>query len=164
MPLGFYIVSVSLLRFHTFLFILIIYFFAFLSRVNSNCFIVLSARLSSGSSRGQSSLTVFSLENGSIFPSSFHTEKFCIVSSWWLPWGLRSYRILLQCGRPGFDPWVGKILWRREQLPTQVFWPGEFRGLYSSWGHKESDMTEQFSLSSPSLVLFTYRNFASCLG
>ena len=30
----------------------------------------------------------------------------------------------------------------REQLPTPVFWPGEFHGLYSPWGHKESDMTE----------------------
>ena len=34
----------------------------------------------------------------------------------------------LQCGTPGFDPWVGKIPWRRERLPTSVFWPGEFRG------------------------------------
>ena len=25
-------------------------------------------------------------------------------------------------------PWVGKIPWRREQLPTTVFWPGEFMG------------------------------------
>ena len=24
-------------------------------------------------------------------------------------------------GRPGFDPWVGKIPWRRERLPTPVF-------------------------------------------
>ena len=32
-------------------------------------------------------------------------------------------RIRLQCGRPGFDPWVGKIPWRRERLPTPVFWP-----------------------------------------
>ena len=31
-------------------------------------------------------------------------------------------------GRPGFDPWVGKIPWRR--LPTPIFWPGEFHGLY----------------------------------
>ena len=28
----------------------------------------------------------------------------------------------------GFDPWVGKIPWRRERLPTPVFWPGEFHG------------------------------------
>ena len=34
------------------------------------------------------------------------------------------------CRRPGFDPWVGKIPWRRERLPTPVFWPGEFHGLY----------------------------------
>ena len=45
-------------------------------------------------------------------------------------------------GRPGFDPWVGKIPWRRESLPTPVFWPGEFHGLYSPWGRKESDMTK----------------------
>ena len=25
-----------------------------------------------------------------------------------------------QCGTPGFDPWVGKIPWRRERLPTPV--------------------------------------------
>ena len=31
----------------------------------------------------------------------------------------------------GFDPWVGKIPWRRERLCTPVFWPGEFHGLYS---------------------------------
>ena len=48
--------------------------------------------------------------------------------------------------RPGFDPWVGKISWRRERLPTPVFRPGEFHGPYSPWGHKESDMTEQLSL------------------
>ena len=41
-----------------------------------------------------------------------------------------------RCWRPGFDPWVGKILWRRERLPTPVFWPGEFRGLQSPGGHR----------------------------
>ena len=35
---------------------------------------------------------------------------------------------------------------RRERLPTPVFWPGEFHGLYSPWGRKESDMTEHLSL------------------
>ena len=42
---------------------------------------------------------------------------------------------------------VGKIPWRRERLPTPIFWPREFHGLYSSGGHKESYMTEQLSLS-----------------
>ena len=26
-----------------------------------------------------------------------------------------------------------------------IFWPGEFHGLYSPWGHNESDKTEQLS-------------------
>ena len=55
-------------------------------------------------------------------------------------------RIYLQCGRPGFNPWVRKIPWRREKLPTPVFWPGEFHGL-SPWGHKELGLTERLSLS-----------------
>ena len=49
-------------------------------------------------------------------------------------------------GRPWFSPWVGKIPWRRAKLPTPVFLPGEFHGLYSPWGHKESDMTERLLL------------------
>ena len=36
----------------------------------------------------------------------------------------------LQCGRPGFHPWVGKIPCRRARPPTPVFWPGEFHGLH----------------------------------
>ena len=28
---------------------------------------------------------------------------------------------------------------------TPVFWPGEFHGLYSPWGRKESDKTERLS-------------------
>ena len=58
----------------------------------------------------------------------------------------------LQCRRPGFDPWVRKIPWRREQLPTPVLLPGEFHGQrklvgYSPWGCKESDTTERLTLS-----------------
>ena len=53
----------------------------------------------------------------------------------------------LQCGRPSFNPWVGKIPWGRESLPTAVFWPGEFHGLYSPWDHKVSDATEWLSFT-----------------
>ena len=31
----------------------------------------------------------------------------------------------LQCRRPGLNPWVGKIPWRRAWQPTPVFLPGE---------------------------------------
>src|SRR5574337_334748 len=37
--------------------------------------------------------------------------------------------------------------WRRKRLPTPVFWPGEFHGLYSLRGRRESDTTERLSLS-----------------
>ena len=62
------------------------------------------------------------------------------------------YRVCLQCRRPGFDPWAGKIPWSRAWKSTPVFWPGEAHGQrslvgYSSWGCKESDTTEQLTLS-----------------
>ena len=41
-----------------------------------------------------------------------------------------------------WETWVGKIPWRRERLPTPIFWPGEVRGLHSPWGCKELDMAE----------------------
>ena len=49
--------------------------------------------------------------------------------------------------RLGFNPWVGKILWRKAWQPTPGFLPGEFhrqRSLvgYNPWGHEESDTTE----------------------
>ena len=56
-------------------------------------------------------------------------------------------RVCLQCGRPGFNPWVGTIHWRKEWQPTPVIMPGESHGQrsvtdYSPPGHKKSDMTE----------------------
>ena len=42
-----------------------------------------------------------------------------------LPWCLRQERIRPQRRRPGLDPWVGKIPWRREWLSTPVYFPGE---------------------------------------
>ena len=47
---------------------------------------------------------------------------------------------------PGFDPWLQKIPWRRDRPPIPLFWPGEFQGLYSPWGRKESDLTEWLAL------------------
>jgi len=47
-----------------------------------------------------------------------------------------------------FNPWVGKIPWRRKWQSTPVLLPGKFHGLrslvgYSPWGRKELDMTER---------------------
>ena len=57
------------------------------------------------------------------------------------------YPLQYSWARPGLDSWVRKIPWRRERLPTPVFWPGEFHGMYSPWGRKELDTTERLSLS-----------------
>ena len=58
----------------------------------------------------------------------------------------------------GFDPWVGKIPWGRAWQPTLAFLPGESHGQrslvgYSPWGHKESDTTDQLTLSLPQTIL-----------
>jgi len=47
-----------------------------------------------------------------------------------------------------FNPWIGKIPWRRKWQPTPVFLPEKFHGQRSlvgciPWGCKESDMIEQ---------------------
>ena len=63
-------------------------------------------------------------------------------------------KMCLQCRRPGFDPWVGKIPWRREWIPTPVFSPGEFHGLYTPWGCKELDMTEWLSQTLYKNIIF----------
>ena len=43
--------------------------------------------------------------------------------------------VCLQCRRPGFDPWFGKIPWRRKWQPTPVFLPGESHGPRSLVGY-----------------------------
>ena len=42
-----------------------------------------------------------------------------------LPWWFRWQSVCLQYGRHGFDPWVGKIPWRRKWQLTPVFLPGK---------------------------------------
>ena len=56
------------------------------------------------------------------------------------------------CRRTGFNPWVGKIPWRREWQPTPLFLPEQFHGQRSladpsPWGCKESDTIEQLTLT-----------------
>ena len=67
-----------------------------------------------------------------------------LSNSWWLRWK----SLCLQCGRPRFHPWVGKILWGRKWQPTPVPLPGKSPGQgslvsYSPWGRKELDTIER---------------------
>ena len=91
----------------------------------------------------------------------------CIVCKYFLPF----YQLLLislfpllyiclQCWRPEFNPWVGKISWRRQWQTTSVFLPGKSHGHrsrvgYSPWGGKESDMTER-------IHFHFHRSFLAC--
>ena len=58
-----------------------------------------------------------------------------------LPLWLRGKESACQCRRGRFNPWAGKISWRRKWQPTPVFLPGKSNGQrslvgYSPWGHK----------------------------
>ena len=75
-------------------------------------------------------LNIIALHVYTIFYLSIHLLR-------WLSW----QRVWQQCRRPRFDPWIGKIPWRRKWQPTPVFLPRESQGQrglagYSSWGCK----------------------------
>ena len=77
----------------------------------------------------------------------------CKIMSVGLPSWLSGKETICQwgrCKRPGFNPWVGKIPWRKKWQPTPGFLPGKFHGPrslvgYSPWGCKQSDRTEQLN-------------------
>ena len=62
------------------------------------------------------------------------------------PYGLAGKESAFNAGDLGSIPGLGRSPGRRERLPTPGFWPGEFHELYSPWGCKELDTTEQLSL------------------
>ena len=86
------------------------------------------------------------------------------LSEWWCYSGKEP---AWQCKRHkslGFSPWVGKIPWRRKWQPTPMFLPGKSHGQrsladYSSWGHRELDMTEWLLL----LLLSHVRRVQLCV-
>ena len=60
-----------------------------------------------------------------------------------------------KCRKGEFDPWVGKIPWRRKWQPTPVLLPGKSHGQSSlvgcgPWGRKKLGMTEHMSNQLPS--------------
>ena len=100
---------------------------------------------------------LFKSQLKSVIISSFkHFHNISIYSVIIIPGGSRLPRRLsgkeftCQCisdRRHRFNPWVGKIPWRRNWQPPLVFLPEKSHGQrslakYSPWGHKELDMTE----------------------
>ena len=63
------------------------------------------------------------------------------------PCGSAGKESTCNAGDVGSIPGSGRFPWRRDRIPTPVFWPGEFHELDSPWGRKESDTTEQLSVT-----------------
>ena len=106
--------------------------------------------------------------NGCLFRSIFHWAHWSKLSgppvsfNQHLSLSWVSRRLRLQCKRPGFNPWVRKIAWRREWLPSPVFLPGESYGQrslvgFSPWGCKESDTAEHVHIHPSLLILLTQK-------
>ena len=64
-----------------------------------------------------------------------------------LPCGSAGKESACNVGDLGSIPGLGRSPGGGGRLTTPVFWPGEFHGLYSPWGRKESDTTEWLPLS-----------------
>ena len=99
----------------------------------------------------KSTILYFNKRNNILFKMNLYLGPY--KWSLGLPRWLSGKESTCQCRRSrrwGFNPWVGKIPWRREWQPTPVFLPGKSNGQRSlaEWSPqscKESDMTEQLS-------------------
>ena len=65
---------------------------------------------------------------------------------------------MLRCG---FDPWAGKIPWRRKWYSTPVFFPGESQGQrslagYSLWTRKQSNTAKRLNMQCMSMKILKW--------
>ena len=70
--------------------------------------------------------------------------------------------------RPGLNPWVGKISWRREWPSTPMFLPGEFHGQTSLEGYSEWFNIIDISIlviliQSLRIIMNSFSSFISCI-
>ena len=73
-----------------------------------------------------SGFAVVSLAQATLVPLIFNFGTYLIeIGCYGASLLAQQHIICLQCRRHGFNPWVRKILWRKERLPTSVFLPGE---------------------------------------
>ena len=117
-------------------------------------------------------VSIFEIYNSTTFANKL---KFISLSMIWI---IHDYKLCLhvylgkgllsgkesacQCRGHEFDPWVGKIPWRRKWQPTPVFLTRKFLGQrslvgYNLWGAKESDTTWWLNNSK-------FRQILICLG
>ena len=81
------------------------------------------------------------------------SAKYLFRDVYWcfgFPRWLSGKESICRCRRHSSDPWVGKIPWSREWLPTPVFLPGKSHGQrslvgYSPWGWEALDTAKWLS-------------------
>ena len=105
-----------------------------------------------GCVHAQSCLTLCDPTDCTPLGSSVHGFPQARILEWV---AISSSRGSSQCRKCRFDPWVGKIPWRRKWRPTSVFMPGKSHRHsslvgYSLWGHKE-------------ILLSTHTNGGMCI-
>ena len=117
---------------------------------------------SGSSAHGSFHWSVLPFPSPGIKPLSFAspavTDRLFITSASWeslrlpgFPDGSDGKEPTCHCRKPRVNPWVRKIPWRRERLPTPVFLPGKSHGQrslvgYSPCGLRVWDTIEQLSL------------------
>ena len=75
----------------------------------------------------------------------YNTYKYILMYIWGFPGGPSGKEPACQCRRLKrlwFDPWVGKIAWRRAWQPISVFLPGESHGQRSLVGSQKAGHDE----------------------
>ena len=96
--------------------------------------------------------------HGNVMPA--FSTNWCFHPGYYLP----SLRICLQRRRPRFNPWVGKIPWRRERVSTPVFLPGAKSGTRLSDFHFTSlHFTLVFSFLSRKIKMPNQNTSMVCL-
>ena len=95
-----------------------------------------------------------------VFLKYRNTIDFCVLKINYclnFPGGSDGKSVCLHCGRPGFNPQVGKIPWRRKWQPTPVPLPGKFHGQRSHVGYSTWNWQRVF------YIVFCTSNFKEAL-
>ena len=61
-----------------------------------------------------------------------------------------------------FDPWIGKLSWRKEWQPTPVFLPGDSHRQRSLTGYKELDSTEHRCMDEVDIHILRWHKAVKC--
>ena len=76
-----------------------------------------------------------------------------------LPRWLSGKESTCQCRTHRFDPWVGKIPWRRKWLLTPIFLPGEPHGQRSLAGYSPWSRKSQTRLANKSQLVYALEKY-----